>query len=133
MSVVHAELIEGTYGHADEVLLAMDTAGVDIVLAVLTQSAQQGSARLDHGATTHQFFIEADAADIEFHEGTVVWRLDSALAAEILECLTEMHNHPDDSGHYYVDISKPADMLVLSQNEYPSSLFPPEATFPPPA
>ena len=133
MSVIHAELIEGTYGHADEVLLAMDTAGVDTVLAALTQAAQKGSARLDHGVTIHQFDIEPGAADIEFGEGTVLWRLDSAKAAEIIEFLTEMHDHPDDSGHYYVDISKPADMLVLSQNEYPSSLFPPEATFPPPA
>jgi len=132
MSVIHAELIEGTYGHADEVLLAMDTAGVDTVLAVLTQAAQQGSARLDHGATTHRFLIEAGAADIEFHAGTVVWRLDAAKAAEIIEFLTEMHDHPG-SGHHYVDyMSTPARTLVLSLNEYLGSL-PAEATFPPPA
>jgi hypothetical protein len=29
-----------------------------------------------------------------------------------------MHDHPG-AGHHYVDISAPADMLVLSQNEYP--------------
>jgi len=132
MSVVHAELIEGNYGHADEVLLAMNNAGVDTVLAALTQAAQKGSARLDHGVTIHQFVIEPGAADIEFGDGTVLWRLDSAKAAEIIEFLTEMHDHPS-AGHHYVDyMSTPARTLVLSLNEYLGSL-PAEATFPPPA
>jgi hypothetical protein len=33
-------------------------------------------------------------------------------------------------GHHYVDISKPVDMLVLSRNEYPLNLLPPEAVYP---
>jgi len=131
MSVVHAELIEGTYGHADEVLLAMDTAGVDTILAAVTRAAQEGSARLDHGATTHQFLIQGGAADIEFHKGTVVWRLDAAKAAEIIEFLTRMQGRTS-AGHQYVGISTPADVLALSRNEYLGSL-PAEATFPPPA
>ena len=108
----------------------MDSAGVDEVLAAVTRAARQGSAQLDHGATVHQFIIQAGAADIEFGEGTVVWRLGSTGASEIIELLTEMHDHPG-SGHHYVDISKPADILVLSLNEYPLNLLPPEATFPP--
>lgn len=132
MSVIHAELVEKMYMGDDAVLLAMDTAGVDTVLAALTQAAQQGSAGLNHGATIHQFRIEPGAADIEFRVGTVVWRLDAAVAGEIIELLTEMHDHPG-SGHHYVDISKPADMLVLSRNEYPLNLLPPEAVYPPPA
>ena len=130
MSVIHAELVEKLHSGDDSVLLAMDGAGVDDVLATVTQAARQGSARLDHGATVHEFLIQAGAADVEFGEGTVVWRLDSAVASEFIELLTEMHDHPG-SGHHYVDISKPADILVLSLNEYPLNLLPPEATFPP--
>ena len=133
MSLIHAQPGWGKSSSSfgkDSVLLAMDAAGVDSVLAALTQAARQGSARLGHGATTHQFLIEAGTEDIEFGEGTVVWRLDAAKAAEIIEFLTEMHDHPG-SGHHYVDISTPADELVLSLNEYPPSMFPPEATFPP--
>jgi hypothetical protein len=130
MSLIHAELVEKLNFGDDAVLLAMDSAGVDEVLPAVQQAAQHGSAQLDHGATAHKFLIQAGAADIEFGVGTVVWRLDSALAAEIMELLTEMQVNPG-SGHHYVDISKPADTLVLSQNEYPLNLLPPEATFPP--
>jgi hypothetical protein len=130
MSIIHAELVEKLNFGDDAVLLAMDSAGVDEVLAAVKQAAQHGSAQLDHGATVHQFLIQAGAADIEFGVGTIVWRLKSAVAAEIVELLTEMQVHPG-SGHHYVDISKPADTLVLSQNEYPLDLLPPEAAFPP--
>ena len=94
MSVIHAELVEKLHSGDDSVLLAMDGAGVDDVLATVTQAARQGSARLDHGATVHEFLIQAGAADVEFGEGTVVWRLDSAVASEFIELLTEMHDHP---------------------------------------
>jgi hypothetical protein len=68
MSVVHAELVKGVTGFwPKEVLLAMDDAGVSDVLAAVTQAAQRGSARLDHGATIHQFHIEPGAADVELH------------------------------------------------------------------
>ncbi|WP_090600931.1 hypothetical protein [Mycobacterium lentiflavum] len=116
----------------DAVLLAMDDAGVDDVVTVVRQAAQHGSARLAHGATVHQFVIQAGAAGVEFGEGTVVWRLDPAVAAEIIEMLTEMDENPG-KGHHYVDISRPAKMLVLSLNEYPTSTLPPEAVFPPSA
>jgi hypothetical protein len=95
MNILHAEFAEGfDFGH-DAVLLVMDTGGVKAVLAALTQAEQQGSARLVHGGTIHQFFIEPGAADIEFHEGTVVWRLDLAKAAEMIELLTETRESTD--------------------------------------
>jgi hypothetical protein len=129
VSVVHAELVEGVSGlWPREVLLAMDDAGVGDVLATVRQAAEQGSAGLDHGATSHQFLIEPGAADVELHDGSVVWRLDAAVAAEIIELLTAMHGRSD-PGHHYVDISTPAQVLVLSRNEHLDHL-PAEATFP---
>jgi hypothetical protein len=91
---------------------------VKTVLAAPTQAEQQGSARLAHGGTIHQFLIEPGAADIEFHDGTVVWRFDHAKTAEIIELLTEITESANTAGHHYVDISTPAKTLVLSHNEY---------------
>lgn len=132
MSVIYAELAEKLHFGDDAVLLAMDDAGVGEVLAAVTEASQQGSARLDHGATIHQFLIEPGAAAVEFHEGRVVWRLDAAKAEEIIVLLDSMIGSGIPEGHHYVDISKPTDMLVLSRNEYPLNLLPPEAVYPPP-
>jgi hypothetical protein len=130
MSVIHAQFAPGFDSGHDAVLLAMDDAGVSDVLAAVTQAAQHGSARLDHGATSHQFLIEPGAADVEFRDGTVVWRLDTAKAAEIIELLTEL-NGPPSTGHHYVEgIATPAPTIVLSRNEY-LDMLPAEATFPP--
>src|ERR1700761_7904653 len=111
MGVIYAELAKAFYFGDDAVLLAMDTAGVDMVLQALTQAARSGSSRLLQEATTHQFIIEAGAADVEFHDGAVVWRLDAAKAAEIVELLSAMHGRPS-AGHHYVDITAPAETLV---------------------
>jgi hypothetical protein len=50
-------------------------------------------------------------------ENRVVWRLDHAKAAEIVEDLTVMSNN-DRPGHNYVEISTPTNTLVLSRDEY---------------
>ena len=132
MSVIHAELAEKLDSGHDAVLLAMDDLGVSEVLAAVTRAAQQGPARLDHGATTFLFRIEADAADIEFHEGAVVWRLrdDAAKAAELIELLNSMV----DLGYRRPSLPRrhvtPYETVVLSRNEYPPNLLPPEAVYP---
>ncbi len=134
MSVIYAELAEKLDSGHDAVLLAMDDAGVSEVLAAVTQAAQQGPARLDHGALTFLFRIEAGAADIEFHNGTVVWRLDAAKAAELIELLSSMVDSGIPEGHHYLEgMSTPTETVVLSRNEYPLSSLPPEAVFPPTA
>jgi hypothetical protein len=71
MSVIHAEFAPGFDSGHDAVLLAMDDVGAIDMLAAVTQAAQHGSARLHHGATSHQFLIESGAADVGFHDGTV--------------------------------------------------------------
>jgi hypothetical protein len=83
-------------------------------------------AHLDHGATSHQFRIEPNAASVDLHGNTIVWRLDTGNAAEIIELLTAMHGRPS-AGHHYVDINTPAKTLVLSRNEYLDKL-PADAT-----
>lgn len=117
MTVVRAGLAPKFYFGRDAVLLAMDNPGVDHFLAALTEAQRQGSAQLDTDEMHHRFVVEPGAADVEFQDGAAVWRLDHAKAAEIIELLTDMSQHPG-AGHYYVDISAPAQTLVLSLDEY---------------
>lgn len=134
MSVIYAELVEKLDSGRDAVLLAMDDAGVGEVLAAVMQAAQHGSARLDHGATIHLFEIEANAADVEFRGGAVVWRLDADKAAELIELLRSMVNSDIPEGHHYLEgMSTPTETIVISRNEYPLNLLPPEAVYPPPS
>ena len=117
MTVVRAGLAPKFYFGRDAVLLAMDNAGVNPFLSALTQAQKQGSSRLSLAGMSHLFVIEPGAADVEFHDGEVVWRLDHAKAAELIELLTDMSQHPG-AGHYYVDISAPAKTLVISLDEH---------------
>jgi hypothetical protein len=118
MSAIHAGLIEGFYLGDDAVLLILNDGGTSTFLAALTRAAQQGLARLDLGDTTYQFLIEAGAAHVEFGARTVVWRLDDAKAAEVIDMLTAAVQSSHVVGHHYVDITAPADLLVLSYNEH---------------
>lgn len=117
MTVVRAELAPKFYFGDDAVLLAMDTAGVNTVLAALFQAERQGSSRIAHDGKIHEFLIDPGAADIELHDDKAVWRLDDATAIEIIELLTAMTHSTTGAGHYYVDISAPTETLVLSRNE----------------
>jgi hypothetical protein len=119
MTLVRAGLAEGFYFGEDAVLLALDTEGVNAFLAALIQGEREGASPLEVEGTTHQFFIEGDASDIEFHDedDRVVWRLSGAKGQEVRELLADMSQHPG-RGHHYVDISAPARTLVISLDEY---------------
>jgi hypothetical protein len=116
MNIIRVELAPEFRGE-DVVLLAMDGAGVTTFVTALRDAEQRGSSQLEHDGLTHQFVIQVGAADIELGENRVVWRLDHAKAAEIVEDLTVMSNN-DRPGHNYVDISLPTKTLVLSRDEY---------------
>lgn len=117
-------LSEFHYGD-DAVLLTMDRAGVHELQAALRDAAQGGSSRLEHAGVLHEFRIEPGSADIELQPTHVIWRLDPARAAEIighLATLGEGEHHP---GHQYVDdMRTPADVLILSRDEYVDVTYP---------
>lgn len=123
MTIIRVELAPEFKGE-DVVLLAMDGAGVTTFISALRDAEQRGSAELEHGGLTHEFVIQAGAADIELGEDRVVWRLDHAKAVEIVEDLTAMSRN-DVPGHDYVDIATPTETLVLSRDEYVRVLPPP--------
>jgi len=116
MNIIRVELAPEFRGE-DVVLLAMDGAGVTTFVTALSDAEQRGSSQLEHDGVTHQFVIQAGAADIELGDNRVVWRFDHAKAVEIVVDLTAMSND-DRPGHCYVDISSPTKTLVLSRDEY---------------
>jgi hypothetical protein len=109
----------------DVVLLVMDGAGVTTFINALGDAEQRGSSELEHDGVTHQFVIQAGAADIELGEDRVVWRLDHAKAVEIVGNLTVMSGN-DGPAHDYVDIAAPTNTLIVSRDEYVRGLPPPE-------
>jgi hypothetical protein len=71
----------------------------------------------------HELCIEAGAANIELEKTRVVWRLDHAKAIEIIDYLAVLSNYGR-VAHQYVDISAPAETLVLSRDEYVDVVYP---------
>jgi hypothetical protein len=116
MNMIRVELAS-EFRSEDVVLVAMDGPGVTTFLAVLNDAKSHGSSQLEHDGVTHRFVIQAGAADIELGANVVAWRLDHAKAIALIEGLSVLSSGHG-QGHYYVDISTPANTLVLSRDEY---------------
>lgn len=87
MSIISVNFLPKFHFGDDAVLLTLDGDGVDKLKAALSDAKQHGASRLEHDGVTHEFHIEPGAADIELDPIHVVWRLDEAKAAEIIEDL----------------------------------------------
>jgi hypothetical protein len=116
MNVIRVKYVRDFKGE-DVVLLTVDGAGLQTFLAALTEAERHGSGRLQHRKRVHDSVIEAGAADIDLTDERVVWRLDRAMAGEIIEALTGL-GRSDRPGHQHVDLGSPAPTLVLSKDEY---------------
>jgi hypothetical protein len=122
MSVIRVNFLpEFDFGH-DAVVLTMDHAGVDDVIAILKRAEPGRPSVFEHDGVTQEFYIEPDGADIELKKTHIVWRLDRAKADEIIDYLDTLREPR--AGHQYVDIVTPAETLVLSCNEYVNAPFP---------
>jgi hypothetical protein len=119
MTIIRVEFTPEFMLGDDVVLLTMDGAGIAAFAAALKDAERQGASQLQNDGVTHEFIIQADEADIDLDDTRVVWRLDAAKAVEIIESLDILSNN-DRPSHQYVDISKPAETLVLSRDEYVS-------------
>ena len=117
MTIVRVEFAPEFMLGDDAVLLAMDGAGTATFAAALRKAERQGSSQLQVGEVTHEFVVQSGEADVDLDGTRVVWRLGSAKVVEIIENL-DILSGSDQPGHQYVDISKPADTLVLSRDEY---------------
>lgn len=117
MAIIQALYADNFYFGDAVVLLSMDRDGVQTFNAAVRKALATGAARLQHGDITHEIVVQADAADVEFHDGSVIWRLSPATADEISQDLNILGDRSK-SGHHYVDLISPAETLVLSRDEY---------------
>ncbi|GAA2401232.1 hypothetical protein [Mycolicibacterium llatzerense] len=122
MAAIYVVHLSGFHLGDDAVLLAMDVAGLNAITTALRQTHQHGLWRLVDRRKTHQFQVQAGSADVELRDDHVHWRLDPAKLAEIIGKLTAMTSSSGPC-HHYVDISTPADTLVLSVDEYTGSTW----------
>lgn len=128
MSVIRVNFLSEFYYGDDAVLLTLDGGGTDKLKAALSDATRRESSRLEHDGVTHEFRIEPGTANIELDPTHVVWRLDEAKAAEIIEDLAVLSSKGSvggsTSGHFYVDIFAPAETLVVSRDEYVDVVYP---------
>ena len=118
MSEIRVEFVPDFKGEA-VVLLVMDGGGLDMFTAAVGQAIhkQQGSIEMVHADVTHIFSVGHDTAEVDIQESQVTWRFPPLKLIEILEKLEAMKVSPVPC-HHYVDISIPAETLVLSRDEY---------------
>jgi hypothetical protein len=119
MNEICVELVPGFKGET-VVLLAMDKGGLDIFRAAVAETIQKkqlSSWKLMHANVTHIFAIEDGKAKVELHEGLATWRFSLSKLTEVLEKLDAMKVSSGPC-HHYIDISEPAQTLVLSRDEY---------------
>jgi hypothetical protein len=102
----------------DVVLLAMDGAGLATFLAAVTQAERRGSGRLLRARRVHDFVIAAGAADIELADDRVLWRLDRAIAVEMIAALTGLGDNARPCHQFVEGMASPAPTLVLSLDQY---------------
>jgi hypothetical protein len=128
MSVIRVNFLPEFYHGDDAVLLTLDGGGVDEFKTALSEAERRGSSRLEHGGVTQEFRIEPGAADIELSPTHIVWRLDRAKAVEIIEDLAVLSDEGSvgrpTSGHFYVDMFRPTQTLVVSRDEYVDVVYP---------
>jgi hypothetical protein len=106
MSVIRVNFLPEFHYGDDAVLLTLDGGGVDKFRAALSDAKRHGSSRLEH----------------------VVWRLDHAKAVEIIEDLAVLSDEGSvgrpTSGHFYIDMFRPTETLVVSRDEYVDDVYP---------
>ena len=127
MSVVRINFLPEFYLGDDAVLLTLDGSGIDKVKDAVDEARNNHSSRFLHNGVAHEFHIEPGAATVDLSPTRVVWRLDGAKAAEISEdlaALGALRGSGSTAGHFYVDMTSPADTLVISRDEYTDVVYP---------
>ena len=114
MAVIRVNFLPEFYLGDDAVLLTLDGSGVELVATAVSEARNNGSSRLIHDGVIQEFVIESGSAAVELSPTRVVWRLDDAKAAEIVADLEALSG----VGHFYVDMTSPAETLVISRDEY---------------
>ncbi len=115
MSEIRVELATEFKGET-VVLLAMDSDGLGTFRSALAQTGKKPS-KLFHAGMIHEFALTDGNSEVELQAGHVKWCLAQSKLDELIEKLSAMEKAPGPC-HHYVDISRPAETLVLSRDEY---------------
>jgi hypothetical protein len=127
MSVVRVNFLPEFYLGDDAVLLTLDGSGIDKVKNAVEEARSNRSSRFLHNGVAQEFHIEPGAATVDLSPTRVVWRLDESKAAEISEdlvALSALRGNGKTAGHFYVDMTSPAETLVISRDEYTDVVYP---------
>lgn len=125
MSVIRANYLTNFHYGDPVVLLTMDRAGVHDFQAALSEAELQGHSLLSHDGVTHEIHIQPGEASIDLQSAHVVWRLDQTKAAEIVQDLAVLGEGEHHAAHQYVDdMIAPAEVLILSRDEYVDIVYP---------
>jgi hypothetical protein len=117
--IVRVALLDAFHYGDDAVLVAMNKAGVNMLAQALREVLNHQVAHLKCDGRVHTFQLRANSNCIYLRDNTddqVLWRLDPVTAQEMTEMLTRMAGNG--LCHNYVDITAPAETLVLSLDEY---------------
>ncbi len=127
MSVIRTNYVTDFYYGDPAVVVTLDGAGVEEMLAAVQAAVSEGSSVLEHDGVVQEFRLQPGAADVDMEPTRMVWRLDAAKATEIAEYLDSLQT-PDPrtvhSRHQYVDMVTPIETLILSRDEYVDIVFP---------
>jgi hypothetical protein len=124
MGQIRAQFIPKFYmGEDDAVLVSLDREGVAELEAAIRRASQAGGSPdvLRADGTTHRFEVKQGARAIAFRDREVVWQLSRELMQELADKLSSMRACPRPC-HNYIDIASPAELLILSVDEYPGPL-----------
>jgi hypothetical protein len=126
VSVVRVNFLPEFHFGGDVVLLTLDGGGVDKMKGAVAEAQSNHSSRLLLDGVIQEFYIEPGAATVELTPARVVWRLDATKATEIADDLAALSTPTDGgktAGHFYVDITSPAQTLVISRDEYTDIIY----------
>jgi hypothetical protein len=126
MSIIRVNFLPEFYFGDDAVLLTLDGDGVNEMKAAVLEAKDNRSSQLVHDGVVQEFYIEPGAAIVKLDHARVVWRLDTAKANEIADDLAALSAPRDGrtAGHFYVDMTSPAETLVISRDEYTDVVYP---------
>src|ERR1700749_213260 len=119
----------------DVVLVGADRDGMRMFQSAVRSAHHDGTASFEFDAIKHQVVRQNGAADIEPGSQTVVWRFDDAKLQELLNLIEPLVDIIKPAHNYFDDLSSPAEILILSVDEYtrggPFAVFPHGVPVPP--
>jgi hypothetical protein len=117
------------------VLVGADRDGMSTFQCAVRSAHEDGAASFEFDAIKHSVVRQDDAADIELGSQTVVWRFDDAKLVEMLNLIEPLVDIIKPAHNYFDDLSSPAEILILSVDEYtrggPFAVFPHGEPVPP--